>query len=162
MSEQDKAEVTVSDADESSISEFMRGKSGLQEGGRLDTESRGISSEQNQLVDQQVVEEASEGNLYNPEYQNPAPAEGDGNWQQMYGQSENEKGEWRKEAHEATERLQNIEAEMAAMRTAQQYAQTYQQPNTQQNQFQQPQPQPQEALGKGSYSLVHKRDTLED
>jgi hypothetical protein len=45
----------------------------------------------------------------------PAP---DQNWQQMYGQSENEKGQWRKTANEAMTELAQLKAELGVMRNA--------------------------------------------
>jgi hypothetical protein len=92
----------------------------FQGGGQHDTQDRGVGS---------GIGVAQRG-AHDPEYTTPPPPEvpnfvqdnvpraSQQDFQQMYGQSENEKGQWRKTATEAMAELEKMKLELGAMRAA--------------------------------------------
>jgi hypothetical protein len=137
--------VTQGAATDGSIEEFIAGES-YQEGGRFDANDRGMGSG--------VGEPQIPGNYAEPEappqeapfVQQTGGGEAPQDFKKMYGDSENEKGEWRRTATEAMQQLEQLKAELGSMRAA--YAQppqapVYQPPQMQYAQPQMPQAQPQ-------------------
>jgi len=119
-----KGEKVVSQgpATDGAINEFhtmMQGES-YQEGGRFDANDRGVGSGINSPQVPGNYEEAEprpEEALY---AQDAESQEGEGyqDWKKMYGDSENEKGEWRRTAQEAMQQLEQMKAELGSMRAA--------------------------------------------
>lgn len=103
-----------------SLMEFMQGDRNMS-GGRFDMESRGISTDDPQpfqIDDPHTTVLNADSNTYAQEgFQTPqavAPPKSpqdseERNWKQLYGQSENEKGEWRRTAEEAQFRAGQLE-----------------------------------------------------
>lgn len=109
----EKVDVTVEPATEASLSDFFQGEAHMQ-GGRHDLDSRGWGSG---MPGNEPAEEAAEEPTereYVQDSEEEWPTEP--NFQQLYGRSENEKGEWRRTAQEAMQELERAKQELAAMR----------------------------------------------
>lgn len=78
---------------------------------RYDTEGRGLYSAQPTLNPEQPVQQPEQ-----PVYQEaPPPPQPAQNWQNLYGQSENEKGQWRTLAQQQAEQLLLLQQQVAAV-----------------------------------------------
>jgi hypothetical protein len=114
-------------ATDESISEFMRGKANMP-GGRIDTETRGISSEeprQFEVDDPRVTVLDENSNTYVQE-QPGVEQPNEPNYRQMYGESENQKGEWRRTAEanrqtaeQAMAQAQALQVQLEVLRNSQ-------------------------------------------
>ena len=133
----EKVEVTQKAATDDSIREFqnfrdsMQGE-GYQSGGRFESSDRGFGSGTNDAVQEtadaaQPYERPAEDG-FNPNASfgenittdvGSTAVEDPAKWQKMYGQSENEKGEWRKTATEALGELAQLKKELETIRNAQ-------------------------------------------
>ncbi len=115
----DKMVVTSHPATKSSIQKFAEGDR-FQAGGQHDLEDRGLGSGvgvHQRGANDPAVKMPEVPEL--PAFVQDAPVEApEQNFQQMYGQSENEKGKWRKTAEEAMNELAQMKTELAGMRAA--------------------------------------------
>ena len=123
--ESEKVETTVKPATDQDIREFMQGES-YQPGGQHNLEGKGMGSgtEGAQLGKNDVTMLQAEPPVRTEEPFADAQFQTgetgvDEDFKQKYGDALNEKGEWRKTASEAMAELQNVKAEMAAMRSGQ-------------------------------------------
>lgn len=123
--------VTQGVATEGSIENFIEGEA-YQQGGRFDANDRGMGSGVGVPQIPGNYEESPAPPEEAPYVQDLAPQEGDQDFKQLYGKSENEKGEWRRTAQEAMSQLDQLKAELGSMRAAfvqPQAAPVYQGPN---------------------------------
>lgn len=123
--ESEKVETTVKPATEQNIREFMQGES-YQPGGQHSLDGKGMGSgtegAQMGMNDATVLQAEPPVRTEEPfaDAQFPTNETGvDEDFKQKYGDALNEKGEWRKTASEAMAELQNVKAEMVAMRSGQ-------------------------------------------
>lgn len=132
----EKIEVSQREATDADIQAFISGAgTEWQDGSRFSQDSGGYGSgvlaEQQRIATMSASEippPLAEERLYenSPEQQLNLPTE-EQNFRALYGRSENEKGQWRRTAQEAMTELQQLRAEMAALRAAQ--ANPYASPN---------------------------------
>jgi hypothetical protein len=111
--------ITERPATQTDINAFMQGDS-YQPGGRHDFESKGMGSGVGEPQLPAAYEEPQVQAEENIAVQSLSNAQ-EQDWKKLYGQSENEKGEWRKTASETMNELQQLKNELAAMRNGQAY-----------------------------------------
>lgn len=109
----EKVESTATPASEASIEDFMRGSEWMG-GNQNDYLDRGIGSGIG------VSQRGADPFEVEPTPLTPEQASGqvDTDWQKLYGNSENEKGAWRRTAQEAMSQLEQMKAELEQMRQA--------------------------------------------
>lgn len=111
--ESEKIEVTQSQASWDELQRFMEGDNAAQ-GGRFDAEPRGLFSEPTVWQPEEQRERLSEPDQVPGQSQAPDDAS---HWKQLYGRSENEKGQWRRTAEEALAELQKVRQEIELLRS---------------------------------------------
>ena len=115
----EKIEITPSPATEGDINRFLLGEGGeFQEGGRYSSTPTGYGSGpeyDRQVYDEGIQEQPprTEEALYAPQ----GAQEGQ-DFRQLYGRSENEKGQWRRVAEDAMTQLEQLKGELALLRNA--------------------------------------------